>query len=534
MNKNHLHLTSPTRVAVTTDLPREVLEDACSYTDKRLDFQLKQVQNSVKRLRRSSSLDEREKLYLSAQEALQKSLEKDRLKTLLEGEAPNLSVPAGLARRLVEKFNFSYSWNTNLPEPAGPLKLFSKTHPPRNYQRLAIDELLLATRLHGGPCGIELATGGGKTTVIREILGILGLGATVMAPSKSIAYQIFDVLIAAFGPSKVGFYGDGKKDYKKLITVGIDDSLTRVKPGSPAWSKLSKNPVFIADESHLCPSETLAAVCYGLAKDAQYRYFFSATQMRNDGLDLVLEGIIGRIVMRKDVKELVLEGYLARPHFRMVRVITTNSYSGPDANEMTRKHLYYNKHVNAAAGKLARMFVEQMRRPTVILVQELEQFSKLAPHLTGLRVGFAHGPLTAETKLLVPESQRDTQPEKAVAQFNAGELDVLVGTSCIATGTDIQVAEAEIYLMGGKSEIKVRQGVGRGTRGGVKSTVINPWTGKQKLDFVYVDFDVVDPLLSVDEQKRFPLHRHAEARAAVYSDIFSVPEVVDMTKTGLT
>lgn len=349
-----------------------------------------------------------------------------------------------------------------------------------------------------------------------------------MAPSKSIAHQIFDELVRAFGARYVGFYGDSKKDFKRLITVGIDDSLTRIEEGSPAWKKLSENKVFIADESHLCPSTTLAKVCYGLAAKASYRFFFSGTQMRNDGLDLVLEGITGPIVMRKNVKELVDSGYLAKPSFKLVKVRTTSSRSTPDINVMTRQHLYYNRIVNQVAADLANRFVEQMRRPTIILVEELEQFGKLLPGLRG-RVGFAHGPLTATTKELVPEAFQDPSPAEMVEAFNAGRLDVLVGTSCIATGTDIKVAEAAIYLMGGKSEIKIRQGVGRGTRGGIDSKVVNPWTGKQKLDFVHVDFDVIDPVLDEDELADFSPHRHAVARASVYRDIYREPDVIDMT-----
>jgi hypothetical protein len=69
-----------------------------------------------------------------------------------------------------------------------------------------------------------------------------------------------------------------------------------MKPGTPAWEKLSKAQVFIADESHMTPAKTLQEVCFGLLKHAPYRFFFSATQMRGDGLGLLLEGIVGKIV----------------------------------------------------------------------------------------------------------------------------------------------------------------------------------------------------------------------------------------------
>lgn len=529
MRNEAIHLVTPTRAAIFTSTPKENVEKFLTYVDKRVDFHLAKVKKSVKRLRSIPGIQDNPDLAarLASQEALQAELMATRSKTLVTSQTSHLEAPSGLSERLAKKYGLREVREYEIPEPRGPLPVHGALHPDRDYQVRAHDLLLRAAAY--GPAGVELATGGGKTTVIRNLVRTLGLGTTIMAPSQSIARQIFDELCRVFGAKYVGLYGDGKKDFKKLITVGIDDSLTRIKPGSPAWVKLSKNPVFIADESHLCPSDTLAAVCYGLAANAPYRFFFSGTQMRNDGLDLVLEGIVGRIVMRKNVRELVDEGYLARPNFRVVRVRSNSNVRSADANVMTRAHLYYNPNVCRAAAKLANNFVELMRRPTVILVKEVGQFAKLAPYLKG-RVGFAHGPLNPENVEQVPEEHRDSEPGELVAKFNAGELDVLVGTSCIATGTDIQVAEAGIYLVGGTSEIAIRQGVGRETRGGPRSKVVNPWTGKQKLDFVHVDFDVVDPLLSPEELENFAPHRHALKRIEVYADIFSAPEIVNMVQ----
>jgi superfamily II DNA or RNA helicase len=181
---------------------------------------------------------------------------------------------------------------------------------------------------------------------------------------------------------------------------------------------------------------------------------------------------------------------------------------------MSRAHLFYNPNVYKKAAEIANNFVEHMKKPVVILVEELEQFKKLQPHLRG-RYSFAHGPLTKDTKKLVPEEFQATNSKELVAKFNKGEIDILVGTSCIATGTDILPAEAVIYLMGGKSEIKIKQGIGRGTRGGIKGTVFNPWTGIQKTSVIVVDFDVEDGVT---------VHRHAEARYKIYKDAYAEPK----------
>ncbi len=258
--------------------------------------------------------------------------------------------------------------------------------------------------------------------------------------------------------------------------------------------------MFIADESHQTPAATLAKVCFGLLANAPYRFFFSGTQLRGDGLDLVLEGITGPIVYTMSVQDGVDQGWLAKPLFRMVWMKSDVACDSSDVNELTRAHIYYNDDLNRKAAMFANKAVATMGRPTLILIDELEQFSRLLPHL-GYDVRFAHGGVTAENKKFVPEKYHESDPDLFVEEFNEGKFPILVGTSCIATGTDIKVAAAIIYLRGGKSEIEVRQGaVGRGTR-------LVP--GKQ--DCVVIDFGI---------ENIEPLKRHAEVRRAIYKSVY--------------
>jgi superfamily II DNA or RNA helicase len=483
------------------------LEKTLTFTDKTVDFEL----NRLKR-------GEAYWVGRMGKEAYDKSLEelkKKRKRSLLFTDEQGLYTHSGLSWRVGKKFGDQVKREYDTPST----KMLPWSKEPRfkdrNYQVEAHD-LLIEAAQHG-PAGVELATGAGKSTIIRNIIKTMGRPTLVMAPSKSIAYQLFDDLTQAFGKKYVGLYGDGKKEFKKLICVGIDDSLARVEPGSEAWEAHSKRTLFIADESHLCPARTLAKVCFDLMAKAPYRLFFSATQMRNDGADLLLEGIVGNIVMRKTVHELVDEGYLSKPIFKMVRCQSSSFYDSGEASLMTRKHLFYNKRVLELAGDMANKFVDVMKRPTLILVKEVEQFGRLLPFLKHA-ARFAHGPLNADNKDGVPVEYHKDKPEDLVAMFNEGKLPILVGTSCIATGTDIRVAEAGIYLMGGKSEIEVRQGVGRETRGGTEGTVLNPWTGKPKHNSIHVDFSVENVEL---------LRYHAKARAAVYEDLYGPVSYVD-------
>jgi superfamily II DNA or RNA helicase len=373
----------------------------------------------------------------------------------------------------------------------------------RYYQLDAAEKLLEAAPR--GPACVEIGTGLGKSRIIRNLIKKLGLRTVVMAPSLNIAKQLFDDLVTHFGPSRVGFVGDGKKQYNRLITVAIGASLTKIDEEHPGWATLSNAKVFIADESHLCPAATLEKVCYGLMANVPYRFFFSGTQMRNDGLDLVLDGITGPVVYRMSVREGVDQGFLSRPVFRMVWVESNvRDSSGTlvdsrDANELTRVHVFYNDELNRKAAELANKAVGVAGRPTVILVEEMEQFSRLLPHLR-YEARFAHGGVTKENREKLPAEYHDSDPKKLVEAFNRGEFPILVGTSCIVTGTDIQAVGCILFLRGGKSEIEVKQAIGRGTR---------LFPGKR--DCVFMDFGISN----VET-----LERHAKARKAIYDDVY--------------
>jgi superfamily II DNA or RNA helicase len=480
------------------------LKTSLRYVDKKIDYDIKRLKSQA------AWYTGREDEYQEALEQL-KSL---RVKSLLFEDEKGLYTYTGLTDILSAECKDTFETKVELPEFGSLPYLNKPKHQPRYYQIEAHDALLASN--HGNPRRVEIGTGLGKSTIIRMLCKTVALKTVIMAPSVSIANQLYDDLVYHFGKRYVGKFGDGKKQSDKLITVGIDDSLTRIEEGTEHWENLSSAEMFIADESHLVPSETLSKVCLGLCKKAPYRYFFSATQIRNDGLDLVLNGITGTTVYEMSVRQGIDEGFLSRPHFKMVNTISDSETRTTDPGRLTRAHLYYNQKVIKSAADFANRFVRVMKRPTVILVEELEQFTALIPYLKH-DVKFAHGPLDAKRKKLIPQKYHKDDPADLVAAFNKGEIPILVGTSCIATGTDLQAVEALIYLQGKSSEIKTKQAVGRATRGGKESFVFNPWTGQQKLDCIYLDFSVTNNDF---------VNRHSLMRKDFYNQLYGPVEEI--------
>jgi superfamily II DNA or RNA helicase len=475
---------SPTRINLDDSIIDKV-KPHLVYHDMRVDFEIKKHQKASW-FKNKYGIDKwRERLD---------ELKARRIKSLLFQDQDGYWTYSGLGPYLAEKLQVPYTDLVKYPKPESIPWYSPPDKKPRPYQETIVKELTAVK--HGG---IEYGTGLGKSAALLWTVKEYCLKTVIMTPSRSICDQLYVLFVKHFGQKYVGKFGDGKKEFKKQFIIAIDDSLTKVNKGDEAWEYLSGAQVFAADESHITACDTLAKVCLGVMANAPYRFFFSATQLRNDGLDLLLNAITGPIVSKMSVCEGVDQGYLAKPIFRMMNLKSWVKYDNDDVKKMMRAHLYYNPEVNEIAANIANMMIEDLNRPVVILIEELEQFSMLLPHLKH-PVKFAHAQGSKEGAAKIPEAYRKSDPIQLVEDFNAGEFPILVGTSCIGMGTDVQNVQALIYLQGGKSEIKVRQAIGRGTR-------LCPG----KTDCFMIDFDLTNiPVV----------HNHAVTRRVFYRETY--------------
>lgn len=484
---------SPTKMYLPADLPTKQLEMLLTYRDKKIDFQIQKLRNSQYWYHKLGPEGVKEQID---------ALKAQQVKLLLyQDEGGYYTFPSleGKIRQffLGRKDDQTVEEYTYPEEELIPWKDTSKLKKLRPYQDEAVSALLEAKH-----AAVEIGTGLGKSVIILNMAKRLGQKTVVMTPSVSIARQIYDEFVENFGTRYVGAFFDSKKQSDKKFVISVAASLAKVSQEgakNPHYENLASATVFIADESHTCPAKTLEDVCHGLLADAPYRFFFSGTQLRGDGLGLLLEAITGPIVYRMTLREGVEQGFLSKPIFNMVTVNSSGYIRSKDPNDITREALYYNPAVNKVAANIANKCVSLLKHPVLILVDEFEQFAHLLPYLKH-KVAFAHGGVTAQNANLIPKEYHKSDPNELVRQFNNLEIPILVGTSCISTGTDIRSVKDIIFLMGGKSETQIRQAIGRGTR-----------LFEGKTDFKFWDFDVV----SVDL-----VHKHAMQRAAIYDSVY--------------
>jgi superfamily II DNA or RNA helicase len=501
-----LAINTPTIVRISEVAQPMVLTSDLRYKDRRAEYDYVRMRNS-KYLR-----------FQLGEEKFNEQLEKAKAaihNTLLFEDDDGYYSYSGLIAKLSNKFGATVENNVSYPES----RLIPWDHPPkfplRDYQVTSVEKLLAHNH-----AAIELPTGSGKTRVIMQLLKQLGLHSVVVAPTTNIADQLRDDLIKHLGRKFVGQFYGGKKQIDKLFTVAIGASIIRVEKGSEAWNFFSGTKVFIGDEAHTLAADTLSYMCLEVFQNAPYRFFVSATQMRTDGLDLLLEAITGPVVYELTLRQLVDMGYLARPRFNMVQVPSNGVRVPKDPMKAIQQHLLYNPYVNKRCGELANKCVET-GRSTLILVDEIEQFTTLLPHFR-YEAKFAHGGVTKANAHKIPNQYHKCNPSDLVKEFNEGKFPILVGTSCVAVGTDFQNVGALFYLMGGTSEIQVSQAVGRGTRGGVNGQVYKQ-DGTKKTDFLFFDFDVD---FCGDTDGELITHRHAMARKKIYDGLHGPVNII--------
>ena len=183
-----------------------------------------------------------------------------------------------------------------------------------------------------------------------------------------------------------------------------------------------------------------------------------------------------------------------------------------DINKETRQQLYLNPNVNKLAAEFAVKAVTLAKRPTVIIIDEFHQFLALSKHIN-IPFEFVHGGSTSRKdkdgkeilQNLLPKQYWESDTQGAIARFNAGENNLIVGTSAIATGVDLPPCACVIYLQGGMSEVQIKQAIGRGTR-----------VTDQKDDLIVVDFKVIGSP---------SMERHADVRIDIYNSMGDVQEI---------
>jgi superfamily II DNA or RNA helicase len=467
-------LETPIKLRITPDDDSQVndLRKMLKYKDKQVEVQIRNMKKNFYMRQRYGDEWVEERL---------KELNNELWKSVLFEDDKGFWTYSGIKERLMGTFYCNFSSLIVYPE----YKLIPWSTIPKDemryYQKESVEEMVLNPHSH-----ISLPTGSGKSIIILNLLKKVGLRMLVIAPSTSIVDQLYDDIVLAFGKKNVGMYAGSKKQFDKKITVATAQSLVRIDKESEAYQYISSIDAFCFDESHLVAADTFEYVCKVLLENAPYRWFTSATQERNDGKDLILEGIIGPRVYEKTIKELQDEGYLAKISSMIIDIDSPSpGYTNTNMIKMNQVHLYKNEEIARIIADLTQKSIDN-NMPTLILIDEHMQEELLKKFMT---VEYAYARSGADIS-------------KIVGDFNSGKIMCVIGTSAVSTGTNFLPVQLTIGWQANKSGIKVKQGViGRSTR-------IHKETNKSSAKIV--DFRIANvPALT----------RHANIRIQYYQEV---------------
>lgn len=407
------------------------LSSSLSYKDRLVERQIK----TLKKMKHKWG-----EAYCSDRIAL---LEPQMNRTMVEFDGNNHWFLSGLTARVREMFP-SATFTSEVQYPEFRLRAWNKMPPyaPKDYQTNGFNALTANPHSH-----VEMATGVGKSFLAHLLTKHAGLPTIVSTPKKALAKQFYKEAVEYFGKKNVGMFGGGKKEIGKDILICVGKSLAMVKTPEQK-EEFKKYQVFISDESHTLPAKEFEYFCNDLLGHCPYRWFLSATQERNDGRDLMLEGIIGKRVFTYTIQRAIEEGHLAKLSFLVFDVTSKSQYKSDNVVKMNQEHIYKNHEIAAMAASVASEAV-LAGMPTLILIDEYVQEQMLKAYMK-VPFTFASG---------------KTDGEKICRDFNAGKIQCVVGTSSINTGMNFKPNRLTISWLGNKAGTKVKQGpIGRSTR----------------------------------------------------------------------
>lgn len=218
--------------------------------------------------------------------------------------------PSGLLQivlRVLQKNNIPYRVIENYPSytPPTETRVFPILRP---WQQNVVKKALVAKR------GIIKApTGSGKTYIFSALLEHINLPSAVLVHTWELISQTMTFLKKFC--FDVGYVKGDNIDFSHKVTIlSLQTCFSKVRKNDDSFLKeLEKFQVLVHDEVHHAGAmETFKVLNY--FTNCYYRWGFSATPWREDGLDLCLTASYGDTIADIRIKDLVDSGELAEPH----------------------------------------------------------------------------------------------------------------------------------------------------------------------------------------------------------------------------
>jgi superfamily II DNA or RNA helicase len=319
---------------------------------------------------------------------------------------------------------------------------------------------------------IQAETGSGKTVCFIKLICDLSKTTLILVNRKELANQTIEKLVqfTNLTVDDIGIIGDTRKVIKP-VTVALHQSLSGMSPDE-LFDLSSKFSVVISDEVHTVAAKTYFANLNALA--AKYKYGFSATPIREDGLTPLIHWASGNTIYVSSPE--ITRQFVIKPTYTQIQtgisfpLVSTDEYTqminwlcaNNERQEFLLQEIIKEIDQSAAANEPAYMCVLGGRVDQIVdLANKLNEAGKPAIAL--------HSKLKKKDRDLIMGKLLSREIHHVVSSW---EL--------FSTGIDIPHLNRLAICAPVKSEIKVKQGAGRIRRP-------SPSTGKVSakiIDFV--------------------------------------------------
>lgn len=378
----------------------------------------------------------------------------------------NCTFPTGLLSLLKDTckdhfVNYTFSDLRVKPSLGSPIPL--KGIALRDYQLGSADTCMLKQRGM-----IRVATGGGKTEIIAELIGRTNIPTVIFIHKQDIFHQLVDRLSKRLGVP-IGKIGCGTV-YPQNITVcmiqtaykayggeikkikDVDEDETLIPRPEIIKQCIERSECVMIDEAHHTSSDIFSFILPRCVKGF-YRWGFSATPFREDKADLILDAHTGPICVDISASELIKRGYLSKPtiflyEFDHSRPVHTN-YASLYTQQVV-KNVFRNKMIVQSALKAV-----SFDKTCLIAVTRIEHGETLEAMLEAClpgKVRFASGKLNSEDR------------KQILKDLDSRKLSVVISTTVFGEGVDCPSLDVLINTKAAQSGVDSYQLLGRALR----------------------------------------------------------------------
>jgi len=372
-----------------------------------------------------------------------------------------------------------------VPDYENILRWYNKPHKPRYYQENMIN--LSKDHCRGV---FESAVGSGKTLIMEYIIKEKAVNTLILVPSRALLEQTYRFLKKSFGKNNVEIVTGDKirrqKQLKAPIRITTIQTLVSLAKDKLIKPILSDIDMLMVDEVH-----HVGAKSYGdllpYFDHIYYRYGFTGTFLRNDSKTLEMLGFLSDVLYQYSPKQAAEEGFISPVKFKIKNLVGTaiedyaKEYKENYCGRPEILSAIYSRIQLIPKDEQILILVDRKETSGAVIHKHLMMHGVDATYISGDNTGKEIG--------------------DAIGAFNEKTIRVLIGSTVIGEGVDINSTQHLILATGGKSIIKIVQAIGRCVR-------LHP---DKTQSYVY-DFNFVDTNY---------LSKHCHQRVDIYNNQFS-------------